>query len=766
MKLKMISFLLVMGLLFSSAGALLQAQEGTLDPILSIPRIFVTRDFSPERFGPARWMADGVSYALVEDSASVKGGRDIVLYQADNGRRQVLVPASALVPAGQTSALALEDYSWSSDGRRLLIFTNSQRVWRQNTRGDYWVRDLASRKLQKLGGGLGPASLQFAKYSPDGTRVAYVSANNLYVEDTASGSIKPLTRDGSATLINGTGDWVYEEEFYLRDGFRWSPDGKRIAFWQIDSQGVKDFSIINNTDSPYPRLITFKYPKAGEMNSACRIGVVEASGGDIVWLKFPGDPRDNYIPWMEWAPNSTDVAIQRLNRLQNANEVMLGRAATGEMRTVFTDSDPAWVDVQDGLKWLDGGRAFTWLSERDGWRHAYRVSRAGDAPKLLTPGAFDVLSIAAVDEKAGVLYFMASPENPTQAYLFRTRLDGRGKPERVSPLDKPGTHSYQVSPSARWAFHTFSTFDTPPRTDLVSLPRHAAVRTLVENRALLEKVRALKKSPAEFFRVDIGQGVWLDGWCLKPPDFDPSKSYPLLFYVYGEPAGQTVLDRWGGSTYLWHVMLTQQGYIVASVDNRGTPAPRGREWRKCIYRQVGILASADQAAAARALIKQRPYVDPQRIGIWGWSGGGSMTLNAMFRYPDIYRTGLAVAFVSNQRFYDTIYQERYMGLPKDNEEGYTQGSPVTFARQLQGNLLLVHGTGDDNVHYQNCEVLVNELIRYDKRFTVMPYPNRSHGIYEGENTTRHLYQLFTRFLNDNLPAGPRPRAGAEAAAQK
>jgi dipeptidyl-peptidase-4 len=273
---------------------------------------------------------------------------------------------------------------------------------------------------------------------------------------------------------------------------------------------------------------------------------------------------------------------------------------------------------------------------------------------------------------------------------------------------------------------------------------------LVGNIELKVKVEALKKAPGEFFRVDVGDGVELDGSCLRPPDFDPQKRYPLLIYVYGEPAGQTVVDRWGGNSYLWHLMLTQQGCIVASIDNRGTPAPRGRAWRKSIYRQIGILASADQAAAVKALLQKWPYVDPGRVGVWGWSGGGSMTLNAMFRYPDLYKTGIAVAFVSDQRLYDTIYQERYMGLPKDNEEGFKNGSPITFAPQLKGNLLIIHGTGDDNVHYQSFEKLVNELVANRKRFTMMAYPNRSHGIYEGKNTTMHLYELMTRYLQENL----------------
>jgi len=743
-------------LLCAFLGNYLPGQEKKYDPLLSLERVFVTKEFAAERFGPARWMKDGNSYTTVEKSDAVKDSKDIVLYSAATGKREILVSASRLIPPGESTPLQIENYELSAGGKLLLIFTNTQRVWRQNTRGDYWILDLANLKLKKLGASFEPSTLMFAKFSPSGRGVAYVSKNNIYAENIESGRITQLTWDGSETMINGTGDWVYEEEFSLRDGFRWSPDGKYIAFWQFDSSGIKDFYLINNTDSLYPRIIPIKYPKVGQMNSACRVGVVSSSGGEVRWFKVPGDSRNNYIPWMDWANDSKEIILQHLNRLQNTNEVMLGNISTGEVRTIFTDHDEAWVEVVDNIRWLADGKYFTWLSERDGWNHVYLVSRSGGEVKLITAGAFDVISVEGVDQKGGWLYYIASPENPTQCYLFRTRLDGKGKAERITPLSQPGTHSYQMSPSYQWAFHTYTTFDTPPVTELVRLPKYSAVRTLAANQELIDKVEALKRKPTEFFRIDIGDGVLLDGWCIKPPDFDPNKRYPLFIHVYGEPAGQTVLDRWGGNTYLWHLMLAQQGYIIASLDNRGTPAPRGREWRKCIYRQIGILASADQAAAVRTIIQKWPYVDSSRIGIWGWSGGGQMTLNAMFRYPDLYKTGIAVAFVSDQRLYDTIYQERYMGLPKDNEEGYKNGSPITFAGQLKGNLLIVHGTGDDNVHYQSFERLVNELIADNKHFSMMVYPNRSHGIYEGKNTTLHLYETLTRYLNQNLPPGPKP----------
>jgi dipeptidyl-peptidase-4 len=411
------------------------------------------------------------------------------------------------------------------------------------------------------------------------------------------------------------------------------------------------------------------------------------------------------------------------------------------------------VDINNDLKWLNDGKEFTWVSERDGWRHIYLISRDGKTVKLLTPGNYDVIEIQNIDEKDGLIYFTASPDNASQRYLFKVSLDGKGKLEKVTPENQKGTHSYQISEDGKYSIHRYSSFEVPMIIDLVNLPDHHIVRSLVENKSLIEKVNLLKKGKSEFIKIDIGDGIVLDGWMMKPADFDQSKKYPVLFYVYGEPAAQTVLDSWGRTEYLWHLMLTQQGYIVASIDNRGVPAPRGRDWRKVIYKKIGILATLDQTAAVKALETKYNYIDKDRIGVWGWSGGGSMTLNLLFRSPDIYKTGMAVAPVSNEKFYDTIYEERYMGLPDKDSGIYENCSAATFAEGLKGNLLIVHGTGDDNVHFQNTEYVINKLIKYNKPFTMMAYPNRTHGIYEGPGTTLHLYSLLTRYLNQNLPSG-------------
>jgi dipeptidyl-peptidase-4 len=429
---------------------------------------------------------------------------------------------------------------------------------------------------------------------------------------------------------------------------------------------------------------------------------------------------------------------------------MLADPRSGKVRTLFTETDKAWVENENEFRWIDKGQKLVWLSERNGWQHVYTMSCNDGRATQVTKGDFDVIHLEAIDEKAGWVYYLASSDNPTQRYLYRSPLRG-GTPERVTPTEFIGTNSYSISPDGQWAIHSHSSFARPPVTALIHLPDHKIVKPFADNAALKKTLAALRQTPAEFFRVKIADNVALDGWCIKPPGFDPGKKYPTLFHVYGEPAGQTVLDRYGGRNLLWHTMLAQQGYLVMSIDNRGTPAPRGRDWRRCIYRQVGILASADQADAVRTLLKERPYMDPARIAIWGWSGGGSMSLNAIFRYPDLYQTAMAVAPVPNQRHYDTIYQERYMGLPADNVDGYRNGSPIHFARQLKGNLLIVHGTGDDNCHYLGVEALVDELITHNKRFTMMAYPNRSHSISEGRNTTRHLFETLTRYLRENTP---------------
>ncbi|XOV92433.1 MAG: S9 family peptidase [Bacteroidota bacterium] len=717
---------------------------------LTISDIYGQNIYAPKGYGPVKWLVDGSGYTTVEQNEET-GGEDIIKYDPESGNRTEMVSAKELWPTGLEKPLKIDDYAWSEDNSKLLIFTNTRRVWRLKTRGDYWVLDLNSKEIKQVASNLDPTYLKFAKFSPNSQMVGFVYKQNIYVQDLNSWELTQITTDGGDHIINGTFDWVYEEELHLRDGFRWAPDSKKIAYWQMDTEGIGTFYLINNIDSIYPKLTPIPYPKVGTTNPAARIGVVNLTDNKTQWMDIPGDPRNHYLARMEWAASPEELIIQQLNRKQNTNRVFLAKAENGSAKNIFTEQVETWLDVYDDLTWFEDGKHFTWNSDRSGWKHVYRVSRDGQKISPITQGDFEVINVLNVDKKGGYIYFIASPDNPTQRYLYRSRLNGKGKPEKVTPESSPGTHSYQISPDARYAIHSYSDYKTPTQIDLIALPDHRSIRMLQDNDALKKRLDNVKKQEMEFFRVTIDDGVELDGWLIKPFDFNPTKKYPVFFYVYGEPVGSTVRDSWS-TNVLWHQYIANNGYLVVSIDNRGTNVPRGRAWRKSIYKQIGILATEDQAAAARKIMEW-DFVDPERIGIWGWSGGGSMTLNCLFKYPGIYRTGISVAPNSNQKLYDTIYQERYMSLLEDNEYGYTEGSPITHAKGLEGNLLLIHGSADDNGHYQGTELLVNELIKYNKYFSMLEYPMRSHSLSERENSTVHLRSTMSEYLKRNLAPG-------------
>lgn len=670
--------------------------------------------------------------------------------------------------------------SQNVDGTFALDFTNTRRVWRYNTRGDYYLVNLKTGERRKLGQGLPESSLMFAKFSPDGQKVAYVSQNNIYLEHVSGGQREQLTFDGvvggvdqngvlqRSSIINGTFDWVYEEEFDCRDGFRWSGDSKYIAYWQSDTQGTGWFDIINNVDSIYPTVEHFPYPKAGTTNSAVRVGILDVFGvgraqGAVAtmdltepttrWIPITGDSRENYLPRMEFVPGTNRLMIQQMNRAQNTNTLWTCEVVDGEARglkVLTVDQDSAWVETNDNIHWLAGNKYFTFTSERDGWRHIYRVSADGKQWTCITKGDFDVISEVALDEKRGYLYFMATrPDAATQRYLYRAKLMGNGQCEEVRH-DADGQYSYNMSPNCDYAVESFSNASTPTQYRLISSDKKGkwAVKEVLElNDEARRQFESLGLNDKEFVKVKSGD-LMLDAWIIKPKNFDPTKKYPVIDYVYGEPASGTVQDRWE-STLFWQY-LASQGFVVVSIENRGANSPRGRAWRKCIYGEVGVAASEDQARGILDLCRQFPWMDANRIGITGWSGGGSQTLNCMFRYPQIFKTGVAIAFVADQKLYDTIYQERYMNTPQVNPDGYFRGSPINFVQGLEGNLLLIHGTGDDNVHYQNCEMLVNKLIEHNKLFYQVSYPMRTHSISERRNTSLHLRKTIVDFFQNKL----------------
>ena len=579
---------------------------------LKLDDIFKNGTYRSKGYGPVRWMKDNKGYSTLERN-TVVGGRDIIKYEAKSGTKKVVVSAKQLIPSGQSKPLSISNYEWSSDNAKLLIFTNTRKVWRYHTRGDYWVLDLKSGKLSQLGKNIERTTMMFAKFSPDATRVAFVSKNNIYVEHIASSKSTQITFDGNTSIINGTFDWVYEEELSCRDGFRWSSDGTQIAYWQSDTKGVGTFYMINNTDSIYSKPIPLPYPKVGTTNSAVKVGVVSAKGGTTKWFDIPGDPRNNYLARMDFIPNSNEVMIQQLNRKQNTNTVRIGNTNTMSLKTILVDKDDAWLNVHDNIMWLENEKYFTWTSEKDGYLHLYKVSRDGKKSTTITTGNIDVVRINCIDPKGGYVYYTAAPENYTQRYLYRSKINGKSKPERVSPENQSGQHSYQISADAKFAIHGFQNANTPNTISLINLQKHKTIRVLEANTAIKQKIATLNLSPKEFLKVDIGAAVF-DAWMIKPTNFNPNKKYPIIFYVYGEPAGSTVQDNWAGGD-LWHQYLAQQGYVVMSVDNRGTRTPRGREWRKSIYGQIGIMAAHDQAAAAKKIFKTYSFIDTNKVGI-------------------------------------------------------------------------------------------------------------------------------------------------------
>ena len=697
-----------------------------------------------------QWTNGGNSYYSKENDG-------IENIDIKTGTEKIIADIKQLTPKDSSVPIHVESFRFSEDEKTILIFTNSAKVWRYHTRGDYWVYDIVKNKLQQVGKSLPSQSLMFAKLSPDGHSVAYVSGHNLFAEDMSTGIIKQLTFDGTRKMINGTFDWVYEEEFGCRDGFRWSPDGTKIAFWQVDGTKTRDYYMLNTTDSVYSRVIPVEYPKVGEEPSSVRIGVITVASGNIKWMNIEGDSREHYLPRMEWTDNNT-LVVQQLNRKQQESKLIYCDVATGASTSFYTENDNAWIDIKSfwndgdpaGWDWMDKGKSFIWVSEKDGWRHLYKVSKDGKKETLLTIGKYDIDNIKCIDETNNEIYFTASPDNATQLYLYKVKMDGKSSAVLVTPHNSAGTNDYDISPNAKFAVHSFTNYKTPKAQEWISLPDHKPINEQQSIQAIAKPDNTIN---VEYTKITTEDGITIDAWINKPSHFDSTKKYPVVFYVYGEPWFATIADIYGyHQNFLYGGDMSNDGYIQVGIDNRGTPSLKGAAWRKSIYKKIGVLNIRDMAMAAKELLK-RPYFDTSRVAVWGWSGGGSSTLNLMFQYPEIFKTGIAISAVTSSLFYDNVYTERYMGLPQEDIQPYKDGAALTYAKNLQGNLLYIHGSGDDNVHYDNAEALLNELIKYNKNFQFMEYPNRTHDLSEGEGTVTHLVTLYTNFLRKNCPPG-------------
>ena len=745
MNLKMTN--LVIALLLISVN-LVTAQEVIDSSLLTLDRIF-SGEFSQDRHRTIQWIENGDAYVTIEKSTTLSNADELVRYNSTTQDRMLFAPAEAL------NGLSIESFSLSPDGSKILIFTNSSRVWRSNTKGDYWVYDLTTKTCKQLGTNHGASSLMFAKFSTDNRFVFYVHKFNIYKEDFQSGSTTQLTFDGTVDIINGTFDWVYEEEFGKRDGFTLSPNDEYLAFWQLDASDIGTYYMINNTDSVYSKPIPLQYPKVGQDPAAAKIGVLSLKTRKVIWIPLPGGEKENYIPGIQWV-RSDLLLIQQMNRLQNQLTVWTYIPSTQKLSKVYVEKENTWIDIwypdissnnwgNNDLQIIDNRNAFLRMTENDSWRHIYRVDIATGDKKLITPFNFDVASMSVTTSKE--IFFIASPNNSTQRYLYSSDLKAESKAKRITPEMYSGTNFYDIAPNGKYAIHNHQSAQEVETVRFISLPDHQTIKILVDNKPYKEKIESLQLPEVKFTNVTTEEGIEIDVRMVLPISFDTSKKYPVLFHVYGEPWSQEATDT---QVNIWYIMMAQMGYVIIDMDNRGTPCLKGSAWRKCIYRKVGVINTMDQAMAAKEILKL-DYLDNDRTAVWGHSGGGSMTLNLLFKYPEIYKTGIAMAALSNLLIYDNIYMERYMGLPAENKEDFINGSPVTYAKNLVGNLLLIHGTGDDNVHYQSAELLINELIKQNKQFQFMPYPNRSHGIWEGENTSRHLLTLITNFILEHTP---------------
>lgn len=741
----MIILFLVLGYLcpgaaYSQSPVSLPSSNANVVPpetLETLRAIYEGNQFSAKSFR-ATWLPDGSAYVVLE-SEPESSQQVVAHYDAASGKRTVLIdPNSLSLPSLAGKNISIENYQFSKNGKDVLLRLSNQND--ENNDSGYWMLELKSGQIQKVVAG-GNNSI-----SPDAKKILFSKDGNLQVYDLKSDVTLAITKDtANGPVSNGQAVW--------------SPDGEKIAFVRSDESGVKLRSALVPGDPSYPGVSETRFARVGGNIAKLQVGVMDASGKETRWVSLPMPSEGFYLGQIAWAGNSEELLVEQLNRSRTEREFFIANVNNDTVRSIYTESDPDWViasyNKNGGLEWLRDYSAFLVLSEKEGWRHAFINSLEKKSEKLLTPGEFDIIDRVKVDEAGGWFYYNASPENGTQKYLYRVRLDGKGKSERVTPKTRPGTHDYNFSPNAQWAFHTYSAANTPPVTDLVKFPGHRVVRVLEDNNELREKMETLNVQSKEFFQVDISDSVVMDGWMIKPRNFDSSKKYPIFVYVYGEPHGQTVIDSWGHAYTDFHRAIADLGYLVVSMDNRGTPSPKGAAWRRAVSGSLGPLSTEEQAAGLKELGRTRSFIDLSRVGIWGWSGGGSNTLNAMFRKPELYKVGIAVAAKPQPWLYNAWFQEIYMKMQEANPEGYRLSAPINFAEGLEGDLLIIHGTGETNTHIQITEGLVDRLIELGKPFDYMTYPNRDHGLQEGKGTILHLRTLIVRYLLQHLPAGPR-----------
>ena len=699
---------------------------------ISLEDIWQYYTFTPNRVPGFNFMNDGQHFTRLENGK-------VEQYDLRSGKQV----ATLLDVEDLDGVDGIQNYQFTEDEARIILSNNSRPIYRHSYAADFYIYNRADKSVQRVYED--DKKVRLAALNPQGDRVAFVYENNIYVQNLATGAVTAVTTDGENNkIINGAADWVYEEEFGDDHGFFWSPDGKQIAFYRFDESAVSEFTMTNYNEDLYPEYVTFKYPKVGEENSKVSIHIYDLQSKATKEVAQTGNEWE-YFPRIKWTRTPGELCVFFMNRHQSKLELRL-LGFSGNSRTLLQEESPYYIDIHDNLYFLKDSEQFVWTSERDGWNHVYLYNMDGTVAYQLTGGEYDVTNFYGLDEANGMIYYQAAQRNPMQREIYSHRIGTKAVPRRLAA--EPGTNSAQFSSTFDYFVLTHSSINAPA-TYTVMDRNGKAVRVIEDNADLRNLQEAYGVTDVEFFNVKTTDNVSLNGYMIKPPFFNEKRAYPVLMYVYGGPGSQTVKDSWGGQNYWWFQMLAQQGYIVVSVDNRGTGA-RGEEFKKMTYQQLGHYETIDQTEAAKYLGSLN-YVDAKRIGIFGWSYGGYMSSSCILKSPEQFKAAIAVAPVTNWKWYDSIYTERYMRTVDENEEGYRQNSPVYFADQLQGEYLLVHGMGDDNVHFQHTAEMANALIAKNKQFDTYFYPNRNHGIYGGL-TRLHLYTKMTNFLNDKLKA--------------
>lgn len=691
---------------------------------ISIPHIWEDYRFYPKMVPGFNFMNDGKHYSVQEQN-------EIVQYDLTSGQKTSVIYS--------TSDIRFSSYTFSADENKLVLETDREQIYRHSSKANFYVWD---RKAEKLTPVSKKGKQRYATLDKQGEKIAFVRGNNLFYKAVNSDKEIQITTDGARNqIINGATDWVYEEEFAMSKGFVWSPKGTKIAFLRFDESEVKEFTYTSYNNALYPIYNTFKYPKAGEKNSDVSVHIYDLETKKTVQVQVKGD-KDQYIPRIKWV-NDDQLCVTRLNRHQNNLVLLLANPKNGKTKVLLKEENEYFIDIHDNLTFLDKGE-FIWTSDADGFNHIYLYNMKGQKVRQLTKGKFDVIHFYGLDKKNKEIYFQAAAQTAKHRGIYKVALAGG---EKEALHQEEGVNNAQFSSTFDYYVNSYSNATTPPSYKVYKTKNNQLVRTIEDNQALVNKLKEYNLGQHSFFEFTNSDDVVLQGWMIKPANFDPNKKYPVFMYVYGGPGRQTVMDEWGGQNYMWFQMLAQKGYIVVSVDNRGTDA-RGEAFRKSTYKNLGGLETKDQIEVGKYLASQT-YVDAKRIGIFGWSFGGYLSTSCLAKGADVFKMAIAVAPVINWKWYDTIYTERYMRTPQENNDGYEQNSPINFAGQIKGKYLLVHGMADDNVHFQNAAEMARALISKNIPFDEAYYPNKNHGIYGGY-TRAHLYNKMTQFVLDNL----------------